>query len=1017
MHPNRRRALILCLAGAGFIFLPARAAVLAPFNTEPSTNSPMPPAEVVLKSKLPPGFRLSVFAAEPDVQQPIAMTTDARGRLWVAENYTYSERAVGFHPQLRDRIVVFEDTDNDGRFDRRKVFWDEAERLTSIEVGLGGIWAICLPNLVFIPDANGDDVPDGPPQVMLEGFEHINARHNVANGLRWGPDGWLYGRHGILATSKLGPPGSPDSQRVRMNVGIWRFHPARRVFEVVAQGTTNPWGMDWDARGEAFFINTVIGHLWQVIPGAHYRRMFGDDANPYAYELIEQHADHVHWATNEVWTDVRKGVSATTLAAGGGHAHSGLLIYQGAQWPAEWTGKLLTLNFHGRRINVERLERDGSGWVGRAEPDAFLFSDRWFRGLDLIAAPDGSVFVSDWSDDGECHDEEGIHRTSGRIYKLSYGPAALGSLRDLTKLSEPDLVQLQTSANDWEARQGRRVLADRAHGGSQLAEARPALLRLVDQGDEVARLRALWALHLLGEATPELLAKKLNGSEAERAWAIRLSEDGSHRDARAQGEFANFVERTLIPLARTEPSPSVRLALAALLQKLAPAQRLPLAAALLQHAEDNQDHNLPCMLWYGVEPLALTNSQFVSLIAQARISRVQRLGARRLAEAIDDQPQLLDALLAALAGPNSRNGPPAILDGIADGLAGRRKVTRPASWPALEARLAESSDQALRQRTRDLGALFGDGRALDEIRAAALNGSADLPQRRRALQALIDARPADLRSVCERLLPVRDLSATAAAGLALFDDPAVADRLLKEWPKLYGHERPAVLNALLARPGSSAKLLEAIARGTVNRGDLGVLQARQIKAFNDSTLTAQLRQVWGEIQELDDPARHRALASWKERLTPQALATADIRLGQASFQVACAPCHRLYGAGGTLGPDLTGTGRDNLDYLLENLLFPSAVIPADYRQTTLTMKDGRVLTGIVRSRATRTITLEQVGQTSLLENGDIQREETSNQSMMPEGLLDALDEPHARGLIRFLMTKEPAPADVRGSAR
>jgi putative heme-binding domain-containing protein len=414
------------------------------------------------------------------------------------------------------------------------------------------------------------------------------------------------------------------------------------------------------------------------------------------------------------------------------------------------------------------------------------------------------------------------------------------------------------------------------------------------------------------------------------------------------------------------------------------------------------------MLWYGLEPLAPQDPQFVNLIAQARLPRVQRLGARRLAEAIDTAPQPLDSLLAASAGLNpGESGVRAILDGVAEGLAGRRKVARPASWSALETRLSQSSDAAVRNRLRDLGALFGDGRALDEIRAVALNGSADLPQRRRALQALIDARPADLRTVCEKLLPVRDLSATAAAGLALFDDPAVADRLLAEWPNLYGHERPSVLNALLARPASAAKLLEAMARGKVSRAEVGVFQARQIKAFNDPALSARLRQVWGEIQDLDEGARRRALAQWKERLTPAALAAADLRQGQATFQVACTPCHRLYGAGGTLGPDLTGTGRDQLDYLLENLLFPSALIPADYRQTTIMTKDGRVLTGVVRSRAARTLTLEQVGETTIVETADIQREETSNQSLMPEGLLDGLDEGRARALIRFLMAKEP----------
>jgi putative membrane-bound dehydrogenase-like protein len=983
----------------------------APFNTERSTNAPLNPVEAASKMQLPPGFHCSVFAAEPDIHQPISMATDPRGRLWVAENYTYSERTVGYHPDLRDRIVVFDDSDNDGRFNKRTVFWDGAERLTSVEVGLGGIWAICLPDLVFIPDENGDDVPDGPPQVLLDGFEYRNARHTVANGLRWGPDGWLYGRQGILGNSLVGAPGTPKEQRTLMNVGIWRYHPARKVFEVVAQGTTNPWGMDWDARGEAFFINTVIGHLWHVIPGAHYRRMFGDDPTPRVYELIEQHADHVHWATGEVWTDVRKGVTGSTLEAGGGHAHTGLLIYQGGQWPSEWNGKLLTINFHGRRLNVERLDRAGSGFVGRREPDAFLFPDPWFRGIDLIAAPDGGVFVSDWSDAGECHDEEGIHRTSGRIYKLTHGETSKSKPADLTKLSDQELVALQASPNDWVARQSRRVLAGRARGGSGSDKTVDALGRLAMSGtNEIVRLRALWALHVIGGDNTALLNRKFTGTEHERAWAIRLIEDLSHRSAPVREQFLNLVEGKLATMSGNDPSALVRLTLASLLQRLPLTNRPAIAAGLLSHAEDANDHNLPLMIWYGMEPLANHDSRFIRLMASARIPRVQRLGARRLAEEIDTKPESVDELLRAIAANPSPDGRQAVLDGIAEGLTGRRKIKPPGSWEMVRSKLGENADERLRTRLRDLSALFGDGRALDAVRAVALNDSSDLPQRRAALQSLIEARAPGLREVCERLLPVRDLSATAAAGLALFDDPALADRLLAEWPKLYGHERPPVLNALVSRPTWAARLLEAIAAGKFKRNDLGVLQVRQIRAFNDPALTGRLAAVWGEIRDPDDAEKNRLLGKWKQSLTAEALANSDLRQGRQVYQTACAPCHQLNGEGGTLGPDLTGGNRDNLDYLLENLLFPSAIVPAEYRQTTLTLKDGRVLTGVIRSRAPRTVSLQAVGELVTVETSEVESEETSAQSLMPEGLLDALDETQAKNLIRFLMTKDaPAP--------
>ena len=149
-------------------------------------------------------------------------------------------------------------------FDSRKVFWDQGKQLTGIELGFDGVWLTSAPNLIFIPDRDGDDQPDGDPEIMLDGFASSKIRHNIVNGLRWGPDGWLYGRHGILETSFVGRPGATESQRQSLNCGIWRFHPKSHTFEVVAHGSTNPWGFDFDQHGEMFMINTVIGHLFHV---------------------------------------------------------------------------------------------------------------------------------------------------------------------------------------------------------------------------------------------------------------------------------------------------------------------------------------------------------------------------------------------------------------------------------------------------------------------------------------------------------------------------------------------------------------------------------------------------------------------------------------------------------------------------------------------------------------------------------------------------------------------------------
>ncbi len=178
------------------------------YNSEPNRDAePMSPEQAVATMKLPAGFRATVFAAEPDVQNPIAMAWDAQGRMWVAENYTYAERTQRFDLNLRDRVTVLEDQDGDGRMDRRTVFTDQVQMLTSVEVGRGGVWLMCPPQLLFIPDANEDKVPDGPAQVVVDGFTVAQDNyHNFANGLRWGPDGWLYGRCGHSCPGRIGLP-------------------------------------------------------------------------------------------------------------------------------------------------------------------------------------------------------------------------------------------------------------------------------------------------------------------------------------------------------------------------------------------------------------------------------------------------------------------------------------------------------------------------------------------------------------------------------------------------------------------------------------------------------------------------------------------------------------------------------------------------------------------------------------------------------------------------------------------
>ncbi len=232
---------------------------------------------------------------------------------------------------------------------------------------------------------------DGPAQVVLDGFDVAQDNyHNFANGLRWGPDGWLYGRCGHSCPGRIGKPATPADERIPLDGGMWRYHPEHGIAEVLCHGTTNPWGHDWDANGELFFINTVIGHLWHVAPGSHFKESFGESMNPHVYQRMDMIADHYHFDTTGNWTDSRNG-AANSL--GGGHAHVGTMIYQGDRWPQSYAGKLMTINMHGMRVNVERLEQSPSGYVGKHEPDFLISNDPFFRGTDLSVGPDGKCLL------------------------------------------------------------------------------------------------------------------------------------------------------------------------------------------------------------------------------------------------------------------------------------------------------------------------------------------------------------------------------------------------------------------------------------------------------------------------------------------------------------------------------------------------------------------------------------------------------------------------------------------------
>jgi putative membrane-bound dehydrogenase-like protein len=940
---------------------------------------------------VPEGFTVTLFAAEPDVVQPIAFTIDVKGRLWVVENYSYPIWLGG--PRGRDRILIFEDADGDGRFDRRTVFFDKGTNFTGIEIGFGGVWICATPNLIFIADRNGDDRPDAPPSVVLDGWD-TNAQHNMFNGLKWGPDGWLWGCNGIMSNSRVGKPGDAETERVQINCGVWRYHPTRRVFEAVAHGTTNPWGLDFDDHGEAFITNCVIPHLFHVVPGAHFQRMYGQDYNLNLYGLIESCADHIHWAGGQ-WTDSREGKGHEKhSAAGGGHAHVGAMVYLADNWPQQYRGSLLTFNLHGHRANHDRIERKGSGYVARHQPDFLLANDTWFRGLELKYGPDGAVYFTDWTDRGECHetDSDNAHRENGRIYKIGFGKIKPVRV-NLSVVLDEELARLQLHANDWYVRTARRLLQERAAHGADLRAAHQVLKSILQTHPDVRRrLRALWALRTSGGLSDEALLGLLDDrDESIRGWAIRLLSD---RDQPSPEALARFVR-----LAQSRPSPRVLLSLASVLQRVPVKDRWPLAEAMAETTIDPNDPMLPLMIWYGIEPLAGADPVRAAALAErCKLSLLRAYLARRAVTA--DAGGGLAALLRVL-----ERSPDVVrrdlLSGMLDAFRGRKQVPRPDDWPATFTKLLLTRDPDVLERSLLLALDFEEPRAIRTLRTIVADRGSPTDLRQRALTALVERHVPGLTQELLAQLDDRSLRGRAIRALAAYDDAATPQAIFNRYGALSESERDDAITTLSARPAWALALLDAVANNVVPRRDLTATTARQLLALADPRVRTRLEAIWGSIRQTSSE-KASLIAKYKEMLAASGPPAADAARGRLVFNRTCLQCHRLFDSGGDVGPDLTGSDRSNPDYILENVLDPSAAVAREYTLTNVATTDGRLVSGIIREQNDRSLTIQTANERIVLPREDIEEIKPSSLSMMPEGQLDRLSPQEIRDLFSYL---------------
>ena len=960
------------------------------------------PKEAVDAMTLVDGFEVNAWASEPMITQPMAFAWDDRGRMWVAENRDYEARNTGFSNSGDSRILILEDTNHDGTADDVKVFLEGIPFPSALAVGFDGLYLGAPPNLLFIPDKDGDDVGDiDDVEILLTGWG-IRDRHETINSLHWGPDGWLYGLEGFATPSKIKKPNGDarlyghkepfpayldvgvrkraskgssywnnpdwqDQEGVDINGGVWRYHPTKDRFEVVAHGLSNPWGIDYDAKGQLFITACVIPHVFHIIPGGIYHRQGGQHFNPYVYGDIRTIVDHPHRS-----------------------AHGGARVYLSDAFPEEHHGRLFMANIHERAVLSDVLEPKGSGFVAKHGDDFLHANNPLWIGFSMEVGPEGAVYVLDWHD-ADISGSEILHKDTGRIFRITPKTSLAqnwdGRYDDLKTMTDAQLVELQLSKSAWHARRARVILQARAAKGELEDSVHGRLHEIFrSNSNPDVRLRAMWTTHITGGFAAEDLMNALEDKDPHiRAWAIQLLNEDNSPPTRALDTFAR--------MAREDDSPVVRLYLAAALQRINHDDRWEIAQALVKKVEDSDDHNIPKMIWFAIEPLVAGNpGRALELAKSSKIPMLSEYIARRAVDANE-----LEMLLTAVEErPDARL---ALLTGMRAGLEGQLDVTPPGNWDAVYARL--QADDSVADLAQTILQQFGGIEAAKQFMTTLKDHNADTEARRRALNGLARQQHEGLIDELPGLLRNPDLRIEAIRAVAAFNLPKeLGTLLLREYDSFSSAEKLEVVQVLASRTDYGRILMYALMENRIPKRDVPAYAARQMRRVVGSGFL----EVWGPLNQLS-AEKVAAIAKYKALLNDEALTSADARKGREMYDSLCGVCHKMYGDGGILGPDITGSNRTNIDYLLSNILDPSAEIQDDYKMVMVTTRDGRTYVGNIASENERTLTLRVVGQDSVLINkSNIQSREGSELSMMPEGIFANLTDQEVLNLVAYLMT-------------
>ena len=961
------------------------------------------PDESMKKFELAEGLVVETVLHEPLIAQPTHLSFDARGRLWVSHYVQYPYPAglrqisrdeyyrakydrqpnpPPHHTPGRSRVTIHEDTDGDGSYDTHKVFVDKLSLANAALPGRGGTWVMHTPHLLFYPDKNGDDIPDGNPEVHLAGFGFEDT-HSVANGIAWGPDGWLYGAQGSTVSCRVTRPGiDPPGASGHYFEGcmVWRYHPGTREFEIFAEGGGNVFGLEFAAVGRLF-----SGHNGGGTRGFHYVQSglylkqgkspgkFGPPDNPFAFgELPMMPGGNIPRFSHNV------------------------IAINGSAMPDDWQGKLLGADpLHRHLILSERSVR-GASFTTRDIAFPVKNSDVAFRPVYMANAPDGSVLIADFYERYIAHGQHyqsQIDPTSGRIYRLQANCKQPDTDTRLDKKSDDQLLQLLDHPNKWHRNTAVRLLGQRTD-----AAVHDMLRKQIETGSGQAALHSLWALHQAGGLNAayatELLA---HPNPHVRAWAIRLQGDRRKLSA----GFFEAVRR----LARHEGHPEVRSQIVGTAFRLPRDQALPLAAELLERTSDLDDPFIPLQCWWVLERhcendraavLRLFDNQDFfrqPMVEQHILERLmRRLAARGRQDDLAGCARLLAAAPTKAHREKMMAGFSKAIEGQAlpllpDALA---KQLRQLDAPPLPLRVRLGDEAALGQA---LGVIADRGKSASErIELIHAAGDADLNQLKATLLDLVQSEP--------------DAGVVTAALLVLqrIDDPALGQAVAKRLPNLPAAARPTAISFLASRVSWSARLLDAVEAGHLAKRNVAA-NTVEVLLGHGGKVANRTKAAWPSASE---PAGNGTAAEIARVHSVVEGRTGSPYSGRDLYLQRCAACHKLFHKGGDIGPNLTAYQRTDLDTLLPAILDPSREIREGYDHMQVQTKDGRRLSGFLSDRTNRLLILRGIdGSDTVVEQAQLESTHISPRSLMPEGLLTGLTDQQLRDFFAYLRIAQP----------